>query len=292
MNHKLGLGAVQFGLDYGVTNESGKTSEDEVNRILEFVVENSFRCIDTAPAYGDSEIILGEYSLALKNIPIVTKTVNIPDAADDVDTFNRLLNGFNQSLTRLNVGKVDALLVHSSKALTEKGSQVYAEFLQAVKADGKVKKIGVSVYTKGEIDQIFSNYDFDIVQLPISIYDQRLIESNTLKGLAREGIEIHARSIFLQGLTLLEPSKLSGKFAPLRQHQENYFRTLQEQDISPLEAAISFVQSLDEINVVVCGVNNSQQLREIFVAATNGLKITSPEQFGLQDEILLNPALW
>ena len=77
MNYsKLMLGTVQFGMDYGIANTSGKPDAATVKQILFEAFENGVNALDTAPEYGDSEEVIGKTMAELKlsdKFKIVTK---------------------------------------------------------------------------------------------------------------------------------------------------------------------------------------------------------------------------
>ena len=60
---RISLGTAQFGLDYGISNKSGKIEPKEVDKILSFAKKNGIKSIDTAQAYGESETVLGKYDI-------------------------------------------------------------------------------------------------------------------------------------------------------------------------------------------------------------------------------------
>ena len=64
------------------------------------------------------------------------------------------------------------------------------------------KKIGVSVYSVDYLKKIIlSGIKINVVQIPINIFNQTF-DNKLLSDIKKRNIEIHARSIFLQGLTL------------------------------------------------------------------------------------------
>ena len=73
---KLGIGTVQFGKKYGISNTLEEPNYQEVNKILKLAIKNNISILDTASEYGTSEIKIGKSHLK-NNFKIITKTVKI-----------------------------------------------------------------------------------------------------------------------------------------------------------------------------------------------------------------------
>jgi aryl-alcohol dehydrogenase-like predicted oxidoreductase len=135
----------------------------------------------------------------------------------------------------------------------------------------------------------------DLVQVPVNILDQRLIRSGHLAKLKKAGVEIHARSVFLQGLLLMHPEEVSPFFAPVLGKLRDFRLALDDAQITPRRAALRFVDSLPEIDAVICGINTCDQLEELICdlnAVQSGLNSFPFEKFALDDENILNPSKW
>jgi aryl-alcohol dehydrogenase-like predicted oxidoreductase len=289
---KLGLGAVQFGLAYGVSNHAGRTPQDEVCKILALAAECGIDLIDTAPGYGESETALGQAGAACKNFRVVTKTPGFgaaPLGAQDADQLERTLHA---SLERLKRDSVYALLVHNADSLIGPGGELLMARMAAMKAAGLVEKIGVSVYHAGQIDALLARCEIDVIQVPTSLLDQRLLHSGHLARLKQRGVEIHARSIFLQGLLLMAPESLPPFFAPIRDHLQACRDRFDALGVTPLQAALAWVRSVGDIDIALCGVNDSAQLQEICRAAAGHAALGDTEHFAVREDVFLNPANW
>lgn len=287
---KLGLGTVQFGLDYGISNTSGQTSVDEVKRILKHAGEAGIQVLDTASLYGNSEDVLGKTIEQSNNFRIITKTPAFTDPITPKDG-ELLISTFYESLKRLNLKEVDGLLIHQAADLLNKNSKELFDSLQALKESGLVNKIGVSVYTLEQLDSIFSRYKLDMVQLPVNVYDQSILKDGILKNLHSNGVEVHARSAFLQGLLLMPPNELPDYFEPIKEHHHLWYQAIQSADSSPLAAALGFTTQLDCIDTVVCGVNSTEQLEEIIDAVNKPPKLDYGG-FALNNPQYTSPVNW
>jgi aryl-alcohol dehydrogenase-like predicted oxidoreductase len=291
----LGLGTVQFGINYGISNDLGKTTLDEVRQILNIAEINKISVLDTAPAYGNSEDVLGEVLPTNHEFKLITKshTFKKPFITDsDSEIFK---NCFYTSLTRLNQKSIYGIIIHSVEDLFVKGGDKLFGAMLELKREGKVKKIGVSVYTQEEIDRILEKYSIDLIQVPINLLDQRLIQNNYLKKLKSKGVEIHARSIFLQGLLLLPVEDVPEYFTPILPTLNQYHAFLKTHNLSKIHGALLYISQIPEIDVAIIGVNNSKQLiSNIFdyneIARFKSSVDYSP--FHVADEKMVNPTFW
>ncbi len=291
---RIGLGTVQFGLDYGVSNTAGKTSKEEAAFIVREAAALGICTLDTAAGYGDSESVLGEVLPHDHKYNIVTKTIQFNKPQIGPEDAKALESAFCDSLRQLHQKRVYALMAHNASDLLADTGRVIWRSMSAFKGDDLVSKIGVSVYTPEQIDSILERYDIDIIQVPLNVFDQRLITSGRLKTLKSRGIEIHARSIFLQGLLLMSPDELPAALAPARKKLRAWREALDGRGISLLAAALHFVLSRSEVNRAVVGVCNVDQLMQIASAIDPRLHMLQLDwsQFALDNEMILNPARW
>ena len=230
--HKLALGTVQFGSDYGVTNQRGQVAIEEVKNILDFAKDNGIGVLDTASNYGNSEKILGE--IGINDFQIITKTTSSKDGV------NGIIKGFNQSLEQLNRKTVDGLLIHNIEEVESKQFEFIFKELTELKQQGLINKIGFSTYTPEQVDFVLNNFDFDLSQVPFNVFDTRLLQGGQLQRLKNKGVEIHARSVFLQGI-LLDFDNLSDYFSTWKVQFNEYQIMTKERGLSLLEYALNFV---------------------------------------------------
>ncbi len=184
------------------------------------------------------------------------------------------------------------MLVHNCDHLFLPGGEKLFNAMTELKKRGVVKKIGVSVYNTKQIDCLLDNYSVDLVQLPINIFDQRLIEDGQLTRLKKHGIEIHARSIFLQGLILMPFKDLPSWFEPIRHRLELFHKEAKNRNMSLLQLALGFVQDISEIDKIVVGVNTLEQLHEIVSATLIRVNSTELSNISFNDPTFLNPSNW
>lgn len=291
---RLGLGTVQFGLTYGVTNDIGRVPQDEVSAILDLAARNRVEMLDTAPSYGDAEAVLGRVLPRPSPVRIVTKTPMTagldPDGAAD-----RVRAGLHQSLRDLNQPAVDAVLVHAVEDLLGSAGAAIWAALRVMRDQGLVRHLGVSAYTGAEIDAVLDRYAIDLIQVPFNALDQRLVTSGHLQRLADLGVEIHARSIFLQGLLVCTgplpkicPPEVCDHLGRLRHAWE-------EAGLSPLAGALSVAIHQPEVSVTLVGVTRKTDLIEVLAAFDRVALFPPPfsgSRFDLSDHWIIDPRCW
>jgi len=267
------------------------TSLTEVGRILEAATHAGMPYLDTAYLYGESEQVLGLFAASLKKFRVITKTPYLGHAASAEESASALAGTFRASLDRLNLASCYGLMVHrADDLLSPAGAQIF-DALRTLKEAGLVSMIGVSVYTAQQIDAVTTRFPMDLVQAPVSVFDQRLVRSGHLQRLRDAGVEVHARSVFLQGALLMDPADLPAPFASVQPQVEAYRSYISRRGLSPLAAALGFAMGLECIDSVICGVNTLVQLKEI-LATAEPLPSRDFAGFALTREDILDPATW
>jgi aryl-alcohol dehydrogenase-like predicted oxidoreductase len=275
---KLALGTVQFGLNYGISNLNGQTSEKEVINILNVSSQHGISMLDTAQAYGTSEEILGRFHS--ERFDIVTKIqpkTNFKPASVLVE----------ESLKRLNLDFLYGVLFHSAESALS--NPMSHNDLLRLKTEKRINKVGFSVYTPQELESLIKAFGIpDLVQVPFSHLDRRF--ESILIDLHNKGVEVHTRSTFLQGLFFMDVDEISSFFGPVKE----YLRDLKN-SFSDMEQLVgfllSYVASRPFIDKVVLGVNNSQQLSRNILSLTNTGHLKYIDVPEISEEILL-PYLW
>lgn len=277
----LALGTAQFGLPYGITNMHGQLTPDESRQILSLAhVADSNMVIDTAPAYGNSERVLGGL-LHEDSFHIVTKTdLKEHDPAKSIEA----------SLQALNKEYIYGFLDHNAHNLLGPDGRKFFKSLETLKSQGVIKKIGASVYNANEINKIMQMGDIDIVQIPLNILDQRLINSGTIDALRRRNIEIHVRSAFLQGI-LLNKGSIPNNLQIYKDHLDKFWSFCERMNITPLQATLGFLKQ-QSIDHVIIGVSSLKEWSEIIDTWNHDLPELEWGAAACPEEILLNPALW
>ena len=285
----LGLGTVQWGMRYGIANTQGIPSEADVGMILKQATAKGISMLDTAPAYGSAENVLGQCGVDRFNV--VTKTPVFKTTVITAEQAALLDKTFKQSLARLECEHLYGLLIHHVDDLFIPGGERLIEVMLRLKADRLVEKIGASIYDSTQIDMLLNRYTIDLVQLPINVLDQRLIYDGRLQDLKAQSIEIHARSIFLQGLLVMEPDNLNPYFDPIKPLLKRFHQAATNQGMTCIHAAIVFVRDVPEIDTLILGVNDFSQLEECMAFYRNSANFNASE-LACNDPSFVNPALW
>src|SRR6185312_221395 len=193
-----GLGTVQFGLSYGISNSSGKFPSERVRSVLEHAWRAGLTVLDTASAYGDSEAVLGRSLDTDQHFCIVTKTLPLPRGDIGARQLREVDTRLRESFAQLGVQRLYGVLVHHGEALLQSGGEALYGLLEEWKRAGRVQKIGVSAYEGSQLRQLMQRFPLELVQVPVNVFDQRLVRDGTLRALKAAGVEVHVRSVFLQ----------------------------------------------------------------------------------------------
>jgi aryl-alcohol dehydrogenase-like predicted oxidoreductase len=289
---KLALGTAQFGLDYGVSNIHGQSPAAEVRKILELASREGVELLDTAPNYGSAEKIVGEI---MRDIPGMNAMTKVPalNRTDSCDIYATVDAALTQSCDQLNRDHVYGLLVHKYQDLTGPFGEVLMEALFDLKKQGRVERVGVSAYDYNQIAPIIAKYPIDLVQMPLNVLDQRLLHTPAMADHHAAGIELHVRSVFLQGVLLISPSELPDFLSPLAPTLRAYERKIHDRGISKLVAALAFACQQSAITRIIVGVTTARELEELLDAYDQAVSCEFDfSEFAVGDEALISPGNW
>lgn len=290
---RIGLGTAQMGMLYGITNCRGRIPQDEVRSIFDDAERAGVHTIDCASAYGDAEKILGAELRPNHPFRIVTKLLPVTDAAVTEKAVGKCAAAFAASLSALRTERIHGLLVHHGRDLTLPGSERLIDLLMRLRSEKRVRKIGVSVYSPEELEMVADRFVPDIAQIPVNIADQRFVGSRIVAQLRAAGTEIHARSLFLQGILLAEPSDLPGYFSTFASQLARIGEAIERARMSRLEACISFGLHCPEIDVMILGVHSRENFREILSAAGRAAEnAVDASSCAVEDLALVHPSRW
>lgn len=273
---KLVLGTVQFGLQYGV-NSAGRPGEEAVKSILAAAANGGIDILDTSSAYGNSEEILGECTTPEEGFKIVSK---YPKGETPVEKM------LSESLKRLKVDKLYGYLLHHFEVY-KNNPKVWDEFV-ALKESGKVNKIGFSLYTPEELEFILDHKSsFDLIQVPFNIFDKKFLP--LMKELHENGVEIHVRSTFLQGLFFKDRETLPERLKPMKKYLLQLDDFSKQSGLSISEIALNYNLQNPYIDGVLIGVDNESQLHTNLASVKN---TPIDIQIEVKEHELLNPVNW
>ena len=284
---KLALGTAQFGLDYGLANISGRLTNAEIRDILNHARFSGIDTIDTAAAYGNSEQLLGDFGVAKWKVVTKLPSYNV----QPVNMYSWAAECVDNSTKRLNIDFLYGLLLHDPSVLLKSNGKYLADALKDLRSTGRVKNIGFSIYSPEILPSILAILRPDIVQVPLNILDQRIIESGWLRRLTSEGIKVHARSIFLQGLLLQEPGDRPVYFDRWTDALAKWDSLVQETGHSRTALCLGFVKQFEQIDRVIVGIDNTGHLRQLVKDFSLNITVT-PQNLSVQDASLIDPFNW
>ncbi len=257
------VGTVQFGMNYGIANTEGKLSDEQSFAMLRTAFKNGITSLDTARGYGTAEEVIGRF---LKNhtgaLPYIT-TKFLRHENDEKGLEKHVIHSVEESLERLGVPKVDAILLHNVGDMFEYGNKI-AKITEKLIQRGYTDQIGVSIYTQTDLEEMLKYPQYTVTQLPMSIFDQRLIASGATEKLKERGYTVFVRSVFLQGLFFLNPDKIEDPI--LAKHAvPNLYRLgeiAKSAGMTIAELAIAFIRDTAGVTSLVLGADTAEQVRE------------------------------
>ena len=261
---RLMLGTVQFGLNYGINNTQGKPSLDKVKAILRAAADGGINVLDTARNYGDSEEVLGQALSECgleKHFYIVSKVKLFPEDIKPSESSDWGKNSILTSLKYLRRDTLDGLLLHNEK---DRG---YFGELQMALDNNWSRRIGASLDSLGGSPESFTR-QLEMVQIPGNVLDRRF--RNTAQEIKSRGGSVFVRSVYLQGLLFKPAAELQEKFAPVLAVREKLEKLSQDAGIIPAELYFRYLLSLPEVDCILTGVDNPEQLQENIRLASKG----------------------
>lgn len=290
----LVLGTAQLGMNYGIANKAGEPNFFEAIEIVKTAMENGILFFDTAQAYGESEEILGKCFKEInpKNgieSRIITKLSPEINLMDQEAIFDSVQN----SIEKLKINRLWGLLLHRESMLDGLNESIM-ENIAKLKAKGLIKYFGVSVYSMEKAKQAINRNEIDIIQLPYNLLDQRAKKEGIFDLAESKEKKIFIRSIYLQGLLLIDPEELP----PGIEYAKNSLLKLKELSkmigISLKALAMAFVVQTSQNAMVIIGTETSSQLKENLYLFHTAKDILLPnlDSVASENQFLINPSLW
>jgi aryl-alcohol dehydrogenase-like predicted oxidoreductase len=259
------LGTVQLGMDYGISNASGKPSQQKAFQILDTAIDGGVNSFDTANVYGDSEDVLGSYFSSqdkMKDPFITTKFRIDPDQGTDRAGIERQIRGFvDHSLETLKLNKIPLYMLHYAKDMSQYGD-IVSETLKKLKIEGLVERIGASVYKPAEVEDMLEYDIYEAVQLPMNVLDLGMLKSGVLEKLKKAGYIVFVRSIFLQGLFFMVPGQMPASLESAAGHLKKLHRLAEREGLSIAQLTLSFIRDIEGVTSLVLGAETPEQVAE------------------------------
>lgn len=246
-------------MDYGVANQGPDRLNVDSIAILDEAKNLGIKIVDTAPAYGTAEKTIGQYHAKNAEFMVHTKISGGTDLS-----LKHVLQSIEESMQNLKVSRIEVLYFHSPELLLSGRTSQSAQIIKSIRESGMVNKIGASVYLEKEVEIISNDWpEIEVYQVPENILDQRLLNSEIITRLSNSGILFYVRSIFLQGLLLMEQEQVSSHFPEAVDYLRNYKNYLLANNLSSLEATLSYLNLLTWASGFLIGVDSAAQLREV-----------------------------
>jgi len=298
---RLILGTAQFGMNYGIANKTGQPSKAEVRKILSTAFHGGINALDTAYAYGKSEEILGEmlWNYPKRNeIIIATKLAPIESSLEREESAIRqkVTESLFTSLRRLRLDSIPIYMLHRADHITFcKGAIM--DTLIRLRKRGLIEHIGVSIYTPEEANLALSTEGIDVIQVPFNVFDQRLKRNGFLSLAKSKRVAVFARSVFLQGLILMDIVDVPKHLQEIIPLKKELSRICDKAGRTIKEVALKFPLVQEGITSILVGVDNVTQMEEDLVIfdrpPLNNATINQIQEcFQDVPEYLVNPALW
>ena len=283
--NRIVLGGAQLGLPYGILNGGETLSREEVARILDTAVDHGIDSIDTAIAYGQSESIIGATSE--NRFKIISKLPPLPvDISNVSEWVHSQVHG---SLSRLKCTSLDALLLHRPQDLTgDQGAELYAAIGSLI-AEKIIHRFGVSIYSPNDLEGIIGTFDIHIVQAPLNVFDRRIL--GVTDQLSALNIEVHARSVFLQGVLIANLKDRPRRFEPWSEHFALFDEWVRSSGVSAMACCMGFALQQPGIAKLVIGTTSAKSLDEIMNSIPNSV-LEVPAHLQSSVEQLIDPRVW
>jgi aryl-alcohol dehydrogenase-like predicted oxidoreductase len=283
---KIALGTAQFNCKYGILNKG--MYEHSIKKVLEDI-SDKISIIDTAPSYYNAEIMIGKYLKKKKKIVTKINPFKFNNIRKNIDLFK---NDFEKSLKNMNTESIYGILFHNPKNILSKNITSFIKILDDLKNQNIIKKIGYSEYNFENIEKYQKIYNFNLIQLPINIFNTNINQINKLLNLKKKyNLEIHARSIFLQGLGLCSINKVKKKFNKLKKKLEIFNNFTKNTGISNYDFLLSSVYNIKQIDACLIGISSKEHYDHLlnFKPIKN---IYINNNFYIKDKKITDPRYW
>ena len=284
---KLCFGTANFVNNYGILKKKNNFPQKKIKNILELLKKNKINNIDTAISYKNVEKKIGHFNL--KSFSIFTKLPKLPKKCIDIKKWS--LMNINYSLNNLNKKRLPGVFIHHSEDLIGKNKIKLYEALIFLKRKKLINKIGVSIYNFNTLDKILNEFKIDMIQVPFNILDRRLITKNYLNKIKKKKIQIHVRSIFLQGILLTNIKKMPKKFLKWKNLFKAWHTWLERNRLSKLQACLNFILSFKQIDLIIFGACSKTQIEQIINTVNRSTKLY-PKNIISNNLQLIDPRQW
>lgn len=290
MTNKLILGTVQFGLNYGINNTSGKPDKERVYAILDEAFKNGIRLLDSAEAYGDAHEVIGLYhALSQNKFDLITKY-----SSSRRDLPENLITRVKFDIQTLNCSSLYAYMFHSFSDF-KNYFQIFKADIAQLKKEGLIQKMGVSVYTNNELEELLNFEEVELVQLPFNLLDNNYQRAALIRKAKIKGMEVHTRSAFLQGLFFKKQEELPLKLQKLISYLNVLNSIAGKNQIAITDLALNYALQQPNIDHVLIGVDTLEQLKNNLSSLGKFIPasvLAQVDELKVHEVELLNPSNW
>ena len=284
MSLKITLGTAQFGMNYGIANNSGKIKSSEILKILDFSKKNKINFLDTANSYNSSEGEIGKYyRKTKKKFQIITKF--------SVKNNESIISQFTKSIQSL--GYIpNSILAHSYKDFLNPN---FHKDIDKIKKKYPIKNIGVSIYNVSELNKILKYKKPDIIQVPLNVLDKRFLNKKIIQMLKKKKIKVFARSIFLQGLFFKKKNFIFNNFKNIKTKYEKLLKIAQSEKVNLGELSLIWAFNLKEIDNIIIGIDSFEHLKKNLSVIKKKLSKNTYGQISkinINNNKIIKPYLW
>ena len=281
------MGTANFGLEYGISNYGSKKDPSDVKSILDCASSYGILHLDTAPVYGNSETLIGSFWNDGNPLNVMSKLARI-----DCQDKESIIDSVSKSRIYTRQEKLWSLLLHNSEVIFDPEYSHVRETLLELLETGQVSNIGVSVYSEEELLKAKDFFpELNHFQIPENLCDRRKFNSSQLKTLSEQGNEIYVRSIFLQGLLLMNPKELPDNLQTAGGTLEEFQAHCLRQNISLVEACVIYANSISWSSGLVVGVDSKEQLLEV-INSLKSITTLDYDSFPVFEDWVLDPRNW
>ena len=291
------LGTVQLGLNYGVNNKSGMPTEAESFDILNAAYEGGVTMLDTSNDYGESEKVIGNFLRTNKDKDFAICTKFRIDDESAKDVYGSLKAFALESIKKLGVERLPIFMSHIEDDYLNHGPALAAA-LAELKKEGIIISAGMSMSKKDRIDEIIDSGVFDAIQIPLNIWDNKIIRNGTVKRMSDAGIAVFVRSVYLQGMFFKTVDDVKDtKFRDAAPYLIKLQEIAADEGITVPELALSYIRDTEGVASLVVGSETAEQVKQnvaMFNTPTLSAKTMDKilEAFANVDPFLVSPWEW
>ena len=285
--NKIIIGTAQLSNNYGIFNKLKSIQNKELKKILNYCKKQNIFYIDLANSYKNSINKLSKNNLVKFKIILKVGSIN------KNNYFSNLKAIVEKTLKELKVKKIYSLMLHDERDIKYLSDKKIIGYFLDLKKKNIIQKIGLSIYNFKKLKVSLNSFPIDLIQVPFNVFDRRILDKKIQKIISKNKIEVHARSIFLQGLLLQDPSSRQ-KIVQKNQSLLNSWDKFNEyQQKKKIMNCIKFVSQFKKINKFVFGVDNLDQLKTIVsIIKEIDYNIKLHYNFKLKNKKIVDPRLW